>query len=217
MARIAMAAAMIAAVSSLLAEPADAARGRVPRPIVPNTVLPKASLPKASLMAQGAPAIMPAAMERFCDEYPEECRPTSGTPVAVLSPAQWAELQAINQAVNVAIKPGSDGHGDVWSLGTRSGDCDDYAVQKRHDLIARGWPAGAVSLAVARIPNGEHHLVVVVRTHRGDFVLDSLTDRIRAWDRTGYRWAMRSSADDPKVWHAIGPATDPLVPTGAVR
>lgn len=209
MARPVLVAVMIAAMAALPAGPAEAARG------LARGHLPGASLPTASVMAQGAPAIRPAAMDRFCETFPEECRKTPGAAVAVLSPAHWAELQAVNQAVNAAITPGPDGAEDVWSLGAGRGDCDDYAVEKRHQLVARGWPAGAVSLAVARIPGGEHHLVVVVRTHRGDFVLDSLTDRIRAWDRTGYRWAMRSSAGDPRVWHAIGPAFDPRAPTGA--
>ena len=206
MARIALSAVGAAAMLSLLAQPACAARGPL-RPAPPN----------ASVMAQGAPAIGPSAMARFCADYPRECRQTPGSPVATLSPARWLEMQAVNRAVNAVIKPGSDGSDDVWSLGVRSGDCDDYAVQKRHDLIARGWPAGAVSLAVARIPTGEHHLVVVVRTDRGDFVLDSLTDRVLAWDQTGYRWAMRSSAGDPTVWHAVGRAADPVLATGAAR
>lgn len=205
MARIILAAALLAAAVASPAEPAAAARGPA-----------RAGLPAGSLMAQGAPVIMPTAMARFCDDYPGECRPAAGPPLAVLSPARWAELQAVNRAVNAAIAPGSDGTRDVWSLGAHSGDCDDYAVQKRHDLIARGWPAGAVALAVARVPSGEHHLVVVVRTDRGDLVLDSLTDRIRAWDHTSYRWAMRSSAD-PRVWHAIGPAAAPVLATGAAR
>ncbi len=48
-----------------------------------------------------------------------------------------------------------------------SGDCNDYAVIKRHELIARGWPARAVLLSEVVTNWGEHHLVVVVRTFSG--------------------------------------------------
>jgi predicted transglutaminase-like cysteine proteinase len=50
--------------------------------------------------------------------------------------------------------------------GPSSGDCNDYAVTRRHDLIARGWPARSLLLAEVITSWGEHHLVVVVAHQR---------------------------------------------------
>ncbi len=44
---------------------------------------------------------------------------------------------------------------------SRRGNCHDYAVTKRHELIRQGWPAASLRLAVAYTPSGIGHLVVV--------------------------------------------------------
>jgi len=73
-------------------------------------------------------------------------------------------------------------------------------VEKRKELIDRGWPTNALSLSVAFIRSGEAHLLLVVRTDRGDFALDNLRSRVVAADRTGYRWVARQSTIHPRLW-----------------
>jgi predicted transglutaminase-like cysteine proteinase len=164
--------------------------------------LPGRPAPGSTPMALGRTVVAPIAAIRFCMDNAAECQ--SGRPATVaLTEERWAELEAVNREVNAAITPKPDEGLDTWTLGAAAGDCDDYAVEKRHRLIARGWPRGAVTLAVARIGGGEFHLLTVVATDQGDYVLDNRNAAVRPWQRTGYRWLMRSEPRDPRLWQAI--------------
>jgi predicted transglutaminase-like cysteine proteinase len=50
--------------------------------------------------------------------------------------------------------------------------------------------------------------VVTVRTDRGDFVLDNLTDAIKSWDQTGYRFLKLQSPDHAGRWRDVAGASD---------
>ncbi|WP_424578784.1 transglutaminase-like cysteine peptidase [Bradyrhizobium sp. USDA 241] len=52
-------------------------------------------------------------------------------------------------------------------------------MSKRHELLRRGWPARVLLLSEVVMRSGEHHLVLLVRTSSGDFVLDNLTPRVK--------------------------------------
>ncbi|WP_461330447.1 transglutaminase-like cysteine peptidase [Bradyrhizobium liaoningense] len=52
--------------------------------------------------------------------------------------------------------------------------------------------------------SGEHHLVLLVRTSSGDFVLDNLTPRVKPWSRTPYRWVRVQSAGNVGLWATVG-------------
>jgi predicted transglutaminase-like cysteine proteinase len=109
----------------------------------------------------------------------------------------------VNREINHDIIPVNDSGNDTWSLAPREGDCEDYAITKRHALIARGWPASVLRLAVARTAWGEGHLVLVVRTDKGDLVLDNLTGAVRSWRKTGLHWEMIQASNDPRIWHKL--------------
>ena len=83
------------------------------------------------------------------------------------------------------------------------GDCNDYAVSKRHELLKRGWPAGALLLSEVVTNSGEHHLVLVVRTRSGDLVLDNLTPQIKPWSRAPYRWVRIQMPNQTRLWATI--------------
>ena len=51
-----------------------------------------------------------------------------------------------------------------------------------------------------REANGEGHAVLTVKTNRGEFILDNLTDEILLWSQTPYRYYKRQSQEDPNVW-----------------
>jgi len=155
------------------------------------------------------PTLAPMAFTRFCLEYPAECKPQrlvfAGDRIE-LNITRWAELEDVNRTVNSSIHPerNEDGlAGEKWLLGPDRGDCNDYAVTKRHELIARGWPARTVLLSEVVTVSGEHHLVTVVRTDSGDLVLDNLTDQIMPWSRTPYRWVRIQMPKNPNYWASI--------------
>jgi predicted transglutaminase-like cysteine proteinase len=153
-------------------------------------------------------AYPPYGFVEFCQRAPSECMPG---PLAdsrlAATPARLSELDEINRAVNRAIAPATDldlyGVQEYWALPSNSGDCEDYALLKRHILIERGWPESALLLTVVRDELGEGHAVLTVRTTQGDFVLDNKAPDVRVWYKTGYRFIMRQSYLNPKVWLSL--------------
>jgi len=160
-----------------------------------------------------APTLGPFAYARFCVQYPEDCKvhrmAFRGGRFA-LDDQRRKDLVTINAEVNRSIKPERNLEGvagERWLISPRSGDCNDYAVTKRHDLLALGWPSRALLLAEVVTTWGEHHLVVVVRAKEGDLVIDNLNANIRPWLKTQYRWVRVQSPQDPIMWSTVAKAT----------
>ncbi len=151
----------------------------------------------------------PFAHTLFCIKYPAECRPRKlmfrGGPIK-LTAARRQELVRVNAEVNrsiVATRVNEPVAQEKWLIAPKTGDCNDYAVTKRHELLARGWPARALLLAEVVTTWGEHHLVLVVRTKQGDLVADSLAKTIRNWTETPYEWVRVESPVNPLYWAKI--------------
>jgi predicted transglutaminase-like cysteine proteinase len=157
--------------------------------------------PTAATMREGGYALAPFSFVKFCLDYPGDCPKSAGPGRIRLTSAHMAELANVNRAVNAAIRPTPDTSAmRFWKLNVSAGDCNSYAVEKRHELIRRGWPAAALALTVAKTSWGEGHLVVTVRTDQGDLVLDNLRSTIIAWQKTGYDFIMRQSEANPQFW-----------------
>jgi len=160
-------------------------------------------------IAFNKPVLAPVAFVQFCMRYPDDCKESPASldkaPVQ-LTKERWAELTKINRDVNHAIRPQAnpDGAlGERWLIAPRYGDCNDYAVTKRHELLARGWPAHSLLLTEVAVAVGEHHLVVVVRTSEDDFVLDNLSTNVRPVSQITYQWVRAQRAENPKFWSTI--------------
>lgn len=156
------------------------------------------------------PTLSPMAFTMFCLKYENECKPRRmvfrGGRLK-LTPERWAELRELNHEVNTAIRAQPNLErlaGEKWLLHPASGDCNEYAATKRHDIFAKGWPARAVLLSEVVTNWGEHHLVVVVRTFSGDLMLDNLTENILPWSRKPYRWVRIQMPKNPNHWVSLG-------------
>lgn len=154
----------------------------------------------------GGPTLAPFQHVRFCIRYPADCKvEASDQSFIELTAATRATLEQVNRQVNASISPIEKVYGtnlgDSWTINPYAGDCNDYAVSKRHELIARGLPAKAMSLAVVRTRSGIGHLVLTIVTDKGTLVLDNLTESIKPWTSAGYRWLKVQSHDDPRFWH----------------
>lgn len=148
--------------------------------------------------------LAPFAFVRFCKDNPADCARGSGAPVVALDAAREGELRRVNLSVNRAIRAAGDGTGrDLWQADVASGDCEDFALTKRRKLIALGWSPRALRLAVVRTGAGEGHAVLVVKTSRGDLVLDNRTGAIKPWRQTDLSWVKIQSGDNPRLWHAL--------------
>jgi hypothetical protein len=76
-----------------------------------------------------------------------------------------------------------------------------------------GLPRQALLMTVVRDLNDQGHVVLTIKTDRGEFVLDNLSEDIRPWDSTGYAYIKRQSQQDPNVWLSIEAPRKPLART----
>jgi predicted transglutaminase-like cysteine proteinase len=164
-----------------------------------------------------APTLAPFQHVRFCLRYPADCKSNPAESERIDLSTDTAELlKRVNHSVNLSIAPMLKSYGsnldDGWTIAPDSGDCNDYAITKRHELLESGLPAKALRLSVVKTASGIGHLVLVVVTTKGDIVLDNLTEVIRPWQSTNYHWLKIQSATDAKFWHEIkAPTVGPSV------
>ncbi len=164
----------------------------------------------------GKPTTMPIGWKLFCDERPRECAPTDGGAAVVkLTPANWAQLVVVNDLANVNIEGvADDEHYNIYRRNIPNwwtfpddgkGNCNDYVMLKKKLLIEAGWPKSALLLTVVLDHERLGHLVLTVRTDRGDLILDNMNARIVRWSETGYVFIKRQSPLNPNTWVAIEP------------
>ena len=180
-----------------------------------------ASAALAGPMATSGVTSQPIGHYEFCRANPSECseRPADRGPVK-MTPQLWQALVDVSATVNAAIKPLSDleiyGKDELWAYPESGvGDCEDYVLEKRRQLHARGLPLSTLLITVVRKPDGEGHAVLTVRTSKGDFVLDNLRDDVLAWHQTGYRFLKRQASNNTGRWVSI--RDDQQILVGAVR
>lgn len=143
------------------------------------------------------PSKAPLAYMMLCLKAPDQCRAGSeemvnyGYDIAGI-------METVNRTVNKTIKPRIEKR-DIWAVGTASGDCEEFALTKRRDLIRSGIPAGALRMAVVLTEKGEGHAVLVVRTDIGDLVLDNRRENIVISQKTGYQFLKMATAN-PMTW-----------------
>ena len=175
---------------------------------------PAQATPRAGYASVGPQTLVPYGWFDFCNRYAGECdaAPLPAEDVA-LTAAAFKGIARIDAWVNKSVKPLSDpdhwGTVDQWDYPVDGyGDCEDYALLKRKLLIQEGFPRQALLMTVVKDTHGEGHAVLTVKTNRGEFILDNLTNEIKPWDETGYRFVKRQSQTDPNVWVNIGEPTD---------
>jgi predicted transglutaminase-like cysteine proteinase len=159
-------------------------------------------------IVDGAPTLAPFQHVRFCLHNPADCQSNTADSDRIELSAETSEmLNRVNRDVNASIIPvvktyGSN-LGDAWTIAPDMGDCNDYAVTKRHELLQSGLSSKALRLSVVKTPEGIGHLVLIVVTTKGNVVLDNLTDEIRPWQNTDYQWIKIQSASNAKYWYEV--------------
>lgn len=175
----------------------------------------------AGSMLVGRQTSQPIGHYEFCKANPPECSltPRDDGPVAG-SIALMQTVRAVNVKVNAAVKPLSDkdiyGLDEVWAYPVNGvGDCEDYVLEKRRELNQAGISLANLLITVVRKPDNEGHAVLTVRTDKGDFILDNLTDVVKPWEETGYRYLKRQASYHTGRWVSILSDQNTLV--GAVN
>ncbi|RWK01997.1 transglutaminase-like cysteine peptidase [Mesorhizobium sp.] len=171
----------------------------------------------AGAMTTGGLTSQPIGHYDFCRAHPSECniRPDNLAP-AKMTDGLWRRLTSVTARINAAVKPISDldnyGKDEVWTYPDNGyGDCEDYVLEKRRQLYRMGMSLADLLITVVRKPDGEGHSVLTVRTDKGDYVLDNLTDKVKAWDETGYRFFKRQAIENTGRWVSIRDGQQVLV------
>ncbi len=166
---------------------------------------------KVRFMQSFGDTLPPIGYVTFCRENRGECRPPRRFADKVqLTAVKFRELAEVNDAVNTDVQPVTDlelyGKVEVWTYPTNhKGDCEDYVLEKRRELIARGWAESVLLITVVRDENNEGHAVLTVRTDQGDYVLDNKRREVVQWASTPYTFIKRQSERNPLVWISLLP------------
>lgn len=174
--------------------------------------VPKQSLdlPSSSRIGAKGYAMAPAGFYMLCASVPSACKITRARNVPAdagglrLSLDTLSVIDRVNREVNAAMRPQPESAGkDLWKIGGSSGDCEDYALTKRAALLRKGFPSSSLLMAAVVTGRGEDHAILVVRTDRGDFVLDNLNNTVKPWTRTGYTFLSMQDQKNPRLWNKL--------------
>ncbi|MER8478329.1 transglutaminase-like cysteine peptidase [Mesorhizobium sp. M1163] len=167
-----------------------------------------ANAAEPAFMHTGGRTTQPVGHYELCQQIPQECnqRTPNRAPVE-LTRKLWATIVKINNSVNSKVAPRTDmemwGKEEVWSFPKGFGDCEDYALEKRRELMSIGVPAGDLLMTVVRQRNGDGHAVLTVRTSLGEFILDNLQPKVLSWTNTSYTYLKRQSDRNSGAWVTI--------------
>jgi predicted transglutaminase-like cysteine proteinase len=163
-----------------------------------------ANLP-SSHMPLGGTVPQPLGAELFCLENATECsNERSATQQVKMTPELWSELLSVQYNINRKFRPTREVR-FAWDYSADgTGNCIQFALEKRRALIMRGWPPGALQLATAVTPANIGHLVLVIDTDEGDWVLDNLQPEVVRWQQLPYRWIARQQGASMEDWVAVG-------------
>ncbi|MEH3148215.1 MAG: transglutaminase-like cysteine peptidase [Methylobacterium frigidaeris] len=191
-----------------------AAAGSAAGPAAAQTL---ASLPTPSAVTTAMGEARPlVAWVEFCAHYGSECAIDPNEPDTVtLTPRVWQTVNQVNRAVNASLRAVTDqdhwGVPDRWDLAEDgAGDCEDFQLLKRKLLAQNGLPRRAMRMTVVIDEKGEGHAVLMLRSDRGDLILDNKTSAILPWHRTGYTFIKREGHNSV-AWVSLGRATTPTV------
>jgi predicted transglutaminase-like cysteine proteinase len=176
----------------------------------------------AFVQTVGGTTSIPVGHLEFCKARPAECRAHANPVGAVtLTEGLWQQLLTINASVNHAVVPVTDQQlyqvAEYWTYPNGYGDCEDYALAKRRQLIDAGWPASTLLMAVVKQANGDGHAVLMVRTDRGDLVLDNQVGSVDLWSDTPYQFVKRQSQADAGKWVDMIDTREIVVTTAAIN
>jgi predicted transglutaminase-like cysteine proteinase len=171
-----------------------------------------------SHLSIGENALAPLAYTEFCFKKPDRCAPSEQIRQITFDLHNQLLIESVNRSVNRSIIPLSDPPNSrrSWRDDAKFGDCNQFALKKRSQLLDLKLPPSALLLVVAIVPGGEGHLVLIVATDRGDFVLDNVREDVVRWDSLPYLWIKRSSPENPQFWQTIIPPNARVGPVGGL-
>ncbi|MEL6168014.1 MAG: transglutaminase-like cysteine peptidase [Pseudomonadota bacterium] len=155
-------------------------------------------------ISDGVQVAAPQGARGLCERYGWAC--VSGTQTAPSNLLALADY--VNRRVNRQVREITDARQyrreEHWALPTaRGGDCEDFALLKKRELMRLGVPASRLLMATVLDHQNAAHAVLILRTDQGDFVLDNLAPDLKHWSRTGYTFLRMQDPERPDRWMAV--------------
>jgi predicted transglutaminase-like cysteine proteinase len=157
-----------------------------------------------SHMPLGRSVAQPLGAQLFCVENALECsEQRSAIQELKMTPELWGDLVSVQHDINQKFKPSREAR-FAWDYSADgTGNCVQFALEKRRALIRRGWPPAALQLATAVTRADVGHLVLVIDTAEGDWVLDNLRADVVRWKDLPYRWIARQQGPSMEEWVSV--------------
>jgi len=148
----------------------------------------------------------------FCERFPDHCD-LSGPTEIEYTEAVARNLLLVNTSANRSIScEMSDrelfGFEEFWTYPIEGlGDCEDIAIFKREELVKRGLPRGAMTIAIVHHRKEMHaHAVLLVETTVGTLLLNSVSNEVLLWHKAPYNFEAREKPNgtwerfDQSIW-----------------
>ncbi len=166
----------------------------------------EASAKDAAFIQSVAASPPPSGARQLCRQYSWACAHKS---ISTLSISQEMQLvKEINRRVNRSTREVTDQSQyktrELWALPTsRGGDCEDFALLKKRDLIQAGLDPRKLLLATVLDTRRNSHAVLIYRSSHGDLVLDNVTNQIKPWKATRYLFLRMQDPKQPAKWLGV--------------
>ncbi|UUV07770.1 transglutaminase-like cysteine peptidase [Ruegeria sp. YS9] len=148
----------------------------------------------------------PSGAANLCAQYNWAC--AGKRSVSMSSQQELKVVEQINRRVNRSTREVTDQSQykttERWALPTaRGGDCEDFVLLKKRDLIHAGVDPSKLLIATVLDTRRVPHAVLVYRSSNGDLVLDNLTNRIKPWTATRYLFLRMQDPNRPGRWVGV--------------
>ncbi len=148
----------------------------------------------------------PSGAQQLCRQYSWACAQKASSSLS--SSQELKIVKQINSRVNRSTREVTDQSQyktrEFWALPTSlGGDCEDFALLKKRDLIKAGIDPRRLLLATVLDTRRNAHAVLVYRSSQGDLVLDNLTNRIKPWAATRYLFLRMQDPNQPRNWVGV--------------
>ncbi len=155
----------------------------------------------------------------LCDVDYMECA-YHGNNFEVVRSELKSMVEGVNTRGNTTIVPINDidsqNKDEVWSFPIAlddtnptllGGDCEDYVLWKKRELLRMGIPEGATSIVLVNT-NGDanamaDHAVLLVRMADGDYILDNRFPNLMTPQESGYAFKYATSFTNAQEWKEI--------------
>lgn len=160
---------------------------------------------KAAFITDRGATAAPSGAASICQTYSWACASINQS---VSADRRFDLVRSVNARVNHSVRAINDdrqyGVEEHWALPTSTGgDCEDFALLKKRELIAAGINPQRLFIATTLDARRNPHAVLVFRSDDGDFVLDNLTDSVRRWHETRYLFLVMQDPERPAGWVKI--------------